>query len=110
MTYIVQSIYRMTVFSHSLLDVDSDLHDNPNIMALFSEVIRKECIVCPDKYLTSDPKDDDNQKVALHKIFHSAWFHTKIRADIKGVLYGANGLVTAYFVQWPNGWQKKIEI
>jgi len=87
MTYIAESIYRTTVFARGLPDAETDLRDNPNITALLREVIRKECIVCPDKYLTSDPNDDDSRKAALRKIFRSGWFHTEIRADIKGVLY-----------------------
>jgi hypothetical protein len=86
MTYICQSIYRMTVFARGLPSVD-DLHDDPNVTALLTEVIRKQCIVCKDKYLTSDPKDDDDQKGALRLIFRSGWLHTEIRADITGVLY-----------------------
>ncbi len=87
MTYIFQSVYRTTVFARGLPDADSDLRDNPNITALLREVVSKECIICPDKYLTSDPKNDDNRKAALRKIFRSGWFHTEIRADIRGVLY-----------------------
>jgi len=71
MTYIVNRIYRRTVFARGLPDPETDLLDNPNIAALFSEVIRKEHIVCPDKYLASKPKHDDNRMAALRKIFRS---------------------------------------
>jgi len=75
MTYIFQSIYRTTVFARGLPDADSDLRDNSNITALLREVITKECIVCPDKNLTSDPKGDDDRKAALRQIFRSVVSH-----------------------------------
>jgi hypothetical protein len=64
-----------------------DFLDTPNITAVFKEVIRKECIVCPDTYLASDPEKDDDRQAALRKIFRSGWLHTEIRADMYGVLY-----------------------
>ena len=87
MTDIPQAIYRGTVFGRGLPDPVMDLVNQPNITTVFKEAIRSECIVCPDKYLASDPKNDDNRQVALRKIFRSGWFHTEIRADIHGVLY-----------------------
>ena len=70
MTDIVSSIYTATVFARGLPDPEMDLLNKPNITDLFKEV-RNECIVCPEKYLASDPKDDDNRQAALRKIFRS---------------------------------------
>ena len=65
MTYIVDSIHRATVFARGLPDPEMDLLNKPNITAVFKEVIRNECIVCPDKYLASDPKNDDNPRTTI---------------------------------------------
>jgi hypothetical protein len=87
MADIPKAIYKGTVFGRGLPDPKMDFLDKPNITAVFKEVIRKECIVRPDKYLASDSEKDDDRQAALRKIFRSGWFHTEIRADIRGVLY-----------------------
>ncbi len=86
MTDILQGIVRWTVFGRGLPKAHV-FRENPDITAVMSEVIRKECIVCPDDYLASDPKDDNTRKAALRTIFRSGWLHTEIRADIDGILY-----------------------
>jgi len=73
------------------------LHEIPGYN---SEVIRKESIVFPDFYLTSNPENDDNRWAALRKISHSGWLHTEIRADIDGMWYTCASPLHRRCIDW----------
>ena len=86
MTYILDTIYRGTVQCVYPRSPDPEM-DKPNVTAVFKEVVRNGSIVCPDGYLVSDPKNDDNRQVALREIFRSGWLHIELGASMEGELY-----------------------